>query len=151
MKRKEFIRNLIANGSLAVAFPTLILNSCGKGSTEDLSDANGNVNNPPVKKEPIKIDLSDAKYGALLSTNGFIILSSDNIIVINKGEEQFIALSSRCTHQGCTISFDPEMNQLPCPCHGSIFSTGGEVLSGPADAPLHKFSISREGNILTIS
>ena len=150
MKRKEFIRKLIANGSLAAAFPTLILQSCGKGSTEDLFNENGNVNNPPVKKESIKIDLSDAKYGALLSTNGFIILSSDNIIVINKGEEQFIALSSKCTHLGCTVPWVDKENKFACPCHGSSFDIKGSVISSPAVRPLDIYKVSIENNVVKV-
>lgn len=40
--------------------------------------------------------------------------------------------------------------KLPCPCHGSVYSISGSVLEGPAPAPLKKYNITREGDILTI-
>lgn len=34
---------------------------------------------------------------------------------------------------------------------GSVFSTTGSVLNGPADSPLKKYEIVQEGDILTIT
>jgi cytochrome b6-f complex iron-sulfur subunit len=71
--------------------------------------------------------------------------------VINIGDGNFIALSSVCTHQGCGVVYDSSSNNLPCNCHGSLFSTTGSVLRGPATRPLKEYAVTREGNILTIS
>ena len=49
------------------------------------------------------------------------------LIRSNKG---FLALSLRCTHLGCTLEEDLEL--FRCPCHGSIFSADGTVITGPA-------------------
>ncbi|MDP1920001.1 MAG: FAD-dependent oxidoreductase [Myxococcales bacterium] len=48
------------------------------------------------------------------------------------------ALSSVCTHLGCGVKFNPAERSWDCPCHGSRFSTDGDVLDGPAIAPLER-------------
>lgn len=48
----------------------------------------------------------------------------------------FRALSSVCTHLGCIARYQPDANQITCPCHGSRFELDGEVLAGPAPRPL---------------
>lgn len=139
MNRREVIRN-IAAGSVAVFIVPSFLNSCEKAviNPDDNSNQNG---------DKLTIDLADNKYSALLSAGGFYVVQG--IIIINSGAG-YLALSSECTHQGCQVSYNYSDGNLPCPCHGSIFSTTGSVLQGPANTPLKKYDVSVEGDILTI-
>jgi Rieske Fe-S protein len=61
----------------------------------------------------------------------------DPIFVLALGAGAFAALSSRCTHRGCTV--EAEATRLVCPCHGSIFGRNGDVLRGPAQRPLPRY------------
>lgn len=52
-----------------------------------------------------------------------------------------LALWHRCTHLGCTVPWREDEEQFHCPCHSSIFTPSGEVVSGPAPRPLDLFPI----------
>ncbi len=55
------------------------------------------------------------------------------------------ALSTRCSHLGCSLLVEPE--GFACPCHGARFSLEGAVRSGPAAQPLpwHRLSLDESG------
>jgi Rieske Fe-S protein len=53
----------------------------------------------------------------------------------------YLALWQRCTHLGCTVPWREDEGRFHCPCHSSIFTAVGEVVSGPAPRPLDIFPI----------
>ena len=47
-------------------------------------------------------------------------------------------VSVTCTHMGCTLRWNAAETSWDCPCHGSRFSSAGDVLNGPAVRPLDR-------------
>lgn len=62
----------------------------------------------------------------------------------------FLALSSKCTHLGCTVPWDDKENRFACPCHGSSFDITGNVLTSPAPRPLDIYPVNIENNIVKV-
>ena len=60
-----------------------------------------------------------------------------------------MALWQRCTHLGCTIPWREDEGVFLCPCHSSVFTPVGEVVSGPAPRPMDLFAIELlEGQVV---
>jgi cytochrome b6-f complex iron-sulfur subunit len=62
----------------------------------------------------------------------------------------FLALWHSCTHLGCTVPWREDEGRFHCPCHSSIFTTVGEVVSGPAPRPLDIFPMEIVGGELVV-
>jgi nitrite reductase/ring-hydroxylating ferredoxin subunit len=58
----------------------------------------------------------------------FSTAAFDGFVVNDDGEVR--ALSSVCTHMGCTLHFRPDWRDLRCPCHGASFDLRGELANG---------------------
>ncbi len=60
----------------------------------------------------------------------FSTAAFDGFVVNDGGEVR--ALSSVCTHMGCTLQYRPAWHDLRCPCHGARFDRKGELANGRA-------------------
>ncbi len=56
-------------------------------------------------------------------------------------DDGIYALWARCTHLGCTPNWFQAENRFRCPCHGSNYTTNGDVIAGPAPKPLYRCGI----------
>lgn len=139
MERRKFFRDFAVGGSLLLSAP-MIFNSCADDSAE------GDPINDP---SGITVDLNDAAFANLKTVGGFAY--KGDIIIIRTSNSVYIALSKVCTHQGCTVTYNSSNNNLPCPCHGSLYNINGTVINGPAPNALKNYNVSLSGNILTIS
>lgn len=79
------------------------------------------------------IDSLPLDQGAILEEN------SDNPIAVYRDIGGKIhTFSAKCTHLGCTITWNPLEKSFDCPCHGSRFFNNGKVINGPANSGLEK-------------
>ena len=76
--------------------------------------------------------------------------SAGSLLVARTAPDAFAALTATCTHQACTITGFGNANYV-CPCHGSQFSTSGQVLNGPATRSLAQFQTQFTNDVLTIT
>ena len=68
---------------------------------------------------------------------GKIIERSGNKVAAFRDESGATILRSAiCTHMGCVVAWNTAERTWDCPCHGSRFKPNGDVISGPAEAPL---------------
>ena len=68
------------------------------------------------------------------------------VLVLDSGG--YAALSSICTHRGCTVDLGGP--GLACPCHGSQYDREGQVMRGPASRALARYPVVVSGDELLI-
>jgi cytochrome b6-f complex iron-sulfur subunit len=138
--RKEFFVKT-AQGVAILSLPAIFssfIESCNQPTSSSSNNAaalptvQGTVSNGTVT---VTIDSSTplAKTGSA----AIVVFASGTLLVDHPSANTFVAVSSTCTHQGCTISnFDSGSNQFVCLCHGSRFDLSGKVVQGPANSNL---------------
>lgn len=108
-----------------------------------------NIFIPAKEPDILTVDLNSelTESGSNKATKKIIVVR------IKEGNEpdSFTALSRKCTHRGCKISFNKELNHFRCPCHKSEFALNGEVLKGPAQKALQKYTVIIKDNTLTVN
>jgi glycine/D-amino acid oxidase-like deaminating enzyme/nitrite reductase/ring-hydroxylating ferredoxin subunit len=68
---------------------------------------------------------------------GMIVKSGGKKVAAYRDSEGKVQkVSAVCTHMGCIVRWNSAESTWDCPCHGSRFKPTGEVISGPAEAPL---------------
>lgn len=75
------------------------------------------------------------------------------VLIIRMDDDEFLVLSSICTHQACEVNLPGEGDpNIWCECHDSVFDRGsGNVLNGPATAPLQRFESSFDKSTETLT
>lgn len=153
MKRREFF-NFVGLGLVATSLPVAIAACSPAETTEAEADA---PEAEPVASEASPEARADgfAEIGTVaeLDEAGFLANKSfmgEQVVVVRDPADAagVVALSSLCTHQGCTV--DWAESEFACPCHGSKFGADGEVLEGPASAPLTTFEAMVEGDAVLV-
>lgn len=94
-------------------------------------------------------DLDELLTGVLRRVS----VGEEEICLINAGGT-IVALSNSCTHAGCDLSEEGELDgeEIECGCHGSRFSIAtGEVTAPPARAALRRFEVQIQGRDVLVS
>jgi cytochrome b6-f complex iron-sulfur subunit len=150
MERKDFIEKVGLSAASILIFGCM--QSCSKSDSAAPTTPPSNNNNPPTtSKIDYTINITTNPYTSLNTAGGFYVDRTNNIIIARTLTNDFIAVSSLCTHQQVTIDFQASSNRFFCSGHNSAFSTTGAVLGGPAPAPLKAYKAVLTGNNLRIS
>ena len=157
--RKEFLRTA---GSTAL-FTFLGIGMIGCGNSTSAMDENivggtpgdngGGSSGINISNNgnTITIDLTASDVSALNNSGGWLLITGANTLVVNVGDLVIRAFTSVCTHSGCSDSWQFSNSLFECTCHGSRFNTNGEVVRGPANSDLDEFSVTRDGDTVTIN
>jgi cytochrome b6-f complex iron-sulfur subunit len=75
-----------------------------------------------------------------------IAREAEHICIVREGD-RVAAISTTCTHLGCTVAIAD--TGFSCPCHGSRYDQDGTVTGGPAPKPLpwYKVTLAPNGEI----
>jgi len=65
-------------------------------------------------------------------------------------QDRLVALSTVCTHLGCTPNWLDAERKFKCPCHGSGYYLSGVNFEGPTPRPLERFRVyvDATGNVV---
>jgi cytochrome b6-f complex iron-sulfur subunit len=132
--RKDFMKQM------GIGFGAIMLMNCLQSCSDgEIPDPNPNMGGDRVD---FTLDLNSNSNSNLKTKGGFLVVSSEKVIVARTLADTFIAVSSACTHQGTTINYQPNTNDFKCPNHESEFTNTGAVKKGPATADLKKYNTS---------
>lgn len=137
MDRRKFFKSSCVLCGISVVGASGFLESCAKDSTTV----------PQGPNVDFTLDLTKAG-NTVLQTPGKS-LTTHSVVVINL-DGTFIALSEICTHNGCSVAFNDSSRHMECPCHGGTYDLQGNVISGPPPAPIKKYTVTKNGDILSI-
>ena len=136
VSRRTFFKSAsIAIGSalaVALGYP-LIASIVSKSKAvatkvfSNLGPVNSIRNSFIPSEQPTKLNFSNAVQDAFISK-----INPEQVWVVRKSPENIKVYSPVCPHLGCRYNWDEATKQFVCPCHNSVYSIDGKVVSGPA-------------------
>ncbi|MGN6439268.1 MAG: ubiquinol-cytochrome c reductase iron-sulfur subunit [Agriterribacter sp.] len=143
MERRNFLNNL--GQATAIICAGRFLASCSKSDDNPDPDPGGGGGGNVKLTANLTSELAAVGSSKINGTTIVVRTAAGNATT------SFVALSLICTHQQCTVNYDSGDNDFKCPCHGSEYSITGAVNQGPATAPLTKYTVSINNNVLTVT
>lgn len=102
---------------------------------------------PPLEKqrgstEPVLVaKVDEIKVGEAKS----VMYGSSPVLVVHL-HGGWVGLKATCPHLGCIVKWEGKRQGIVCPCHGAVFNTHGQVLSGPSPEPLAQVPVRQVGD-----
>ncbi len=75
---------------------------------------------------------------------------SGQFYLVRLDDGGLLALSLKCTHLACSVSWDAAKQQFVCPCHASQFDMAGNVINPPAPRALDYYPVTVEQGIVKV-
>jgi cytochrome b6-f complex iron-sulfur subunit len=75
-------------------------------------------------------------------------LQGKKTLLLREPGGELLAISTVCSHLGCTVFYRPEQQVFECPCHQGVFDAQGDPVSGPPERPLRRYPTEvRDGKV----
>ncbi len=143
-------RRVFLSQATLAAVGALLASSCGGGS-----DGGATAPAPIPGGTGLRLTVTPSTIPALATVGGMATvgtLNSTPIAVVRTTQTEYLALSQRCTPQGCTVAVVPpsgatagyfscEPSRTNGCGHGSKFSATGAVTQGPANRALQRLNV----------
>jgi menaquinol-cytochrome c reductase iron-sulfur subunit len=85
------------------------------------------------------------------STDAFNVAQlPHNVWAVRDASDSVTVFSPVCTHLGCQVAWDAGAQRFVCPCHNSVFTKDGAVVSGPAPRALDTLPIKIKDGVLSV-
>ncbi|MGZ3696652.1 MAG: QcrA and Rieske domain-containing protein [Bdellovibrionota bacterium] len=143
-------RQFIKEGVAALAGLAVFGAACGSGTggttpgTSVTTDAS-NIATFPFSAYPNLQTAGGSYYVKVTAASG-----TKNVYVTRVSTAAVVALNSTCTHQSCAVgTYSASAQTYSCPCHGSVFSSTGAVINGPATTGLTSYSATIGASSIT--
>jgi cytochrome b6-f complex iron-sulfur subunit len=150
IKRRSFL-TFFSVGWAASCFP-VVLAACAPNKST--TQATASTESLITAEDPaIVADKGSKKTKAKSATAGFTVVGS--VADLDKGgylqtkqvaitrdatnPKNLIAVSPKCTHQGCDVRWMADEKKYNCPCHSAEYAADGKVLKGPATKSLPSY------------
>jgi Rieske Fe-S protein len=146
--RREFCVH--AGQALTLVSIASLLHGCGGSSTSPSDVPQLSTINASIVSGAITLTIDANSPLNAVGGAALVQASGQSFLVARTAAAAFTALTAICTHQSCTVS-GFQNSQYVCPCHGSTYTTGGQVVQGPAPQALRSFPTKFANNVLTIT
>lgn len=114
-----------------------------KAGPQDFVDVGGVADLPVGEPKGLTFtaQTTDAYNVDLLPHNVWALKTSDSVVTV---------FSPVCTHLGCQVGWDANTKQFVCPCHNSVFTKDGALVSGPAPRGLDTLPTRIKDGVLSV-
>ena len=151
--RREFCAHAIS----LVTVASLVEGCGGGGSGSPTAPGSGGggapslgVINASVSGNTVTVPIAAGSPLAASGSAAFVESSAGQFLVARIAENSFNAMTAVCTHEQCAVN-GFSSGRFVCPCHGSQYSTSGQVQQGPATRNLRTFPTQFTNSVLTIT
>jgi cytochrome b6-f complex iron-sulfur subunit len=123
MERRDVLKNMLAFIPFGAAFAGITAMGL-RFITPKKSDFTRRIFTMHLEELPVN------------SSRKIMDLRGKDLVLVRTGDHEVKAMSTVCTHLGCTVHWEEDRQEFYCPCHAGRFDKDGNVIAGPPPAPL---------------